>query len=80
MQLSGLSLDVIARARALLVRSLAIVAVVLAYVFSGVGAQVASIAGLSGFAVFATSQPAEAGYQHRRRRRRRRRGGHRGGY
>jgi hypothetical protein len=76
--MSLLPVDVLAKARTILVRSLAVGAVVLAYIFSGVGAQVAGIAGLTSLATLATTQPAAAGYRHRRRRPppRRRRGGY----
>jgi hypothetical protein len=65
--------DAIARARAVLVRGLAIGGVVLAYAFSGVGAQVASVVGVSSLGLLATSQPAAAHYRYRRRRYGRRR-------
>jgi hypothetical protein len=59
-------LDAIAKARALLVRGLAIGGVVLAYAFSGTAAQVAGVVGISSLGVFATSKPAEAGWYRRR--------------
>jgi hypothetical protein len=59
--------DAIAKGRALLVRGLAIGGVVLTYAFSGTAAQVASVVGISSLGLFATSQPAAAGYRYRRR-------------
>jgi hypothetical protein len=61
------------KARAFLIRGLAVVAVVMTYVFSGVGAQVAGVVGVTGLTLFTTAKPAEAGYRYRRRRYRRRR-------
>jgi hypothetical protein len=54
--------------RAFLVRSLAVVAVVLTYAFGNVGTQVLSVAGISALGVTATATPANAWRRYRRRR------------
>ena len=73
--------DVVAKARSFLIRSLAVLAVMLAYAWGSVTSSVLSVpgvttllsaAGISSFVLTATSTPADA---RRRRRRRRRRGG-----
>jgi hypothetical protein len=72
--------DVVAKARSFLIRSLAVLAVMLAYAWGSVTSSVLSVpgvttlltaAGVSSFVLTATSTPADA---RRRRRRRRRRG------
>jgi hypothetical protein len=60
------------KARAFLIRGLAVGAVVATYAFSGIGAQVAAVVGVTGVTLFTTAKPAEAGYRYRRRYRRRR--------
>jgi len=74
--------DVVARARSFLIRSLAVVVVVLTYAWGSLTSSVLSVpgvtsllsaAGISSFVLTTTSTPADA--QRRRRRRRRRRGG-----
>ena len=73
--------DVVAKARSFLIRSLAVLAVMLAYAWGSVTSSVLTVpgvttllsaAGISSFVLTATSTPADA---RRRRRRRRRRGG-----
>jgi hypothetical protein len=64
--------EVLSKVRSLFVRGLAVLAVVLAYAATGIGTQVASIAGISSLALLTTTQPADAGYRYRRRYRRRR--------
>jgi hypothetical protein len=56
--------------RSLLVRGLAVMAVVVTYAFSGIGAQVASVVGISALALTTTSTSADAYYRRRYRRRR----------
>lgn len=72
--------DVVAKARSFLIRSLAVLAVMLAYAWGSVTSSVLSVpgvttllsaAGISSFVLTATSTPADA---RRRRRHRRRRG------
>jgi len=74
--------DVVAKARFFLIRSLAVVAVVLTYAWGTLTSSILSVpgvtslltaAGLSGFVLTTTSTPADA-YRRRRRRRRRWRG------
>ena len=60
-----------ARARALLVRGLAVAAVVLTYAAGSVGTQVLSAVGISSLALTSSVAPAEAGWRRRRWRRRR---------
>ena len=62
---------VVARARALLVRGLAVAAVMLTYAVGSVGTHVLSTVGVSSLALATSSTPADA--QRRRRRQRRRR-------
>jgi hypothetical protein len=66
---------VVASLRTFLIRSLAVVAVVLTYALGGIGTQVLSVAGISTLAVATTATPANAWYRRRfvRRRRWRRR-------
>ena len=54
-----------------MIRGLAVGAVVATYAFSGIGAQVAAVVGVTGLTLFTTAKPAEAGYRYRRRRYRR---------
>ena len=54
--------------RAFLVRSLAVVTVVLTYAFGNIGTQVLSVAGISALGVTATTTPANAWRRYRRRR------------
>ena len=63
--------NVLAKARTILIRGLAAGAVVLTYAVSGIGAQVASVVGITSLATLTTSTPAAAGYRYRRRYRRR---------
>ena len=56
--------------RAILVRGLAVVAVVLTYAVTGLGTQVATTLGLSAVALTSTTNSAEAGWWGRRRYRR----------
>ena len=60
----------VARVRSLLVRGVAVVAVVLTYALASAGTHVLSVAGVSSLALVTTATPADA--QRRRRRRRRR--------
>jgi hypothetical protein len=53
--------------RSLLVRGLALAAVVLTYCVGGVVTQVASVVGISSVALITTAKPAQAGYRYRRR-------------
>lgn len=64
--------NALVKVRSLLVRGLAVVAVLLAYGLSGVATQVASVVGVSSLALFTTATPADAGYYRRRYRRYRR--------
>jgi len=73
--------DIVSKARSLLIRSLAVVVVVLTYAWGSLTSSVLSVpgatsllsaAGISSFVLTTTSTPADA---QRRRRRRRRRGG-----
>ena len=64
---------VVARARALLVRGLAVTAVVLTYAAGSIGTQVLSAVGISSLALTSSTTPAAAGWRWRRRRWRRRR-------
>jgi len=54
--------------RAFLVRSLAVVTVVLTYAFGNVGAQVVSLAGISALGITTAATPAKAWRRYRRRR------------
>jgi hypothetical protein len=54
--------------RAFLVRSLAVMTVVLTYAFGTVGAQVASLAGISALGITTVATPAKAWRRYRRRR------------
>lgn len=54
--------------RAFLVRSLAVMVVVLTYAFGNVGTQVLSVAGISALGVATTATPADARRRYRRRR------------
>jgi hypothetical protein len=54
--------------RALLVRSLAVVALILTYIIGNVAPQVLTVAGISALGVTATSTPANARRRHHRRR------------
>ena len=66
-------MPVLATIRSFLIRGLAVMAVVLTYALSGVGAQVASVVGISALALTTTATPAQAGTRRRYRRYRRRR-------
>ena len=75
-----MTIDVVAKARSFLVRSLAVLAVMLAYAWGSLTSSVLSVPGVTGLLsaagvssfVLTASTPADA---RRRRRRRRRRGG-----
>lgn len=54
--------------RAFLVRSMAVVMVLVTYAFGSVGTQVLSVAGISALGVTATTTPATAWHRYRRRR------------
>ena len=54
--------------RGFLVRSLAVVTVVLTYAFGNIGAQVLSVAGISALGVTVAATPANAWRRYRRRR------------
>lgn len=54
--------------RAFVVRSLAVVTVVITYAFGNIGAQVLSVAGISALGVTAAATPANAWRRYRRRR------------
>jgi hypothetical protein len=54
--------------RAFLVRSLAVVTLVLAYIFGNIAPQVLTVAGISTLGVTATATPANAWRRYRRRR------------
>jgi len=54
--------------RAFLLRSLAVVMVVLTYAFGNIGTQVLSVAGISALGVATTATPANARRRYRRRR------------
>jgi hypothetical protein len=54
--------------RAFLVRSLAVVTIVLTYAFGNIGTQILSVAGISALGVTATATPAKAWRRYRRRR------------
>jgi hypothetical protein len=60
--------SVVAKVRSFLVRSLAVLALILTYAFSGIGTQVLSTVGLSSFVVATTATPADAHWYRRRRR------------
>ena len=62
--------NVLLKARSILIRGLAAGAVVLTYAVSGIGAQVASVVGITTLATLTTTTPAAAGYRYRRRYRR----------
>ena len=64
---------VVARARAWLIRGLAVAAVVFAYAVENIGTQVLTTVGVSSLALTTSTKPAEAQRWRRRRRRRRRR-------
>jgi hypothetical protein len=63
--------SVLAKVRALLIRGLAVVAVLLTYAVGNVGTQVLSAVGLSTLALTTTSTPAAAQWRRRYRYRRR---------
>jgi hypothetical protein len=72
--------SVVARVRSLVIRGLAVVAVVVTYALGSVGTHVLSVPGVSGLltavgvsgaVLTTTANPAEAGWRRRRRRRRR---------
>ena len=54
--------------RAFLVRSLAVMTVVLTYAFGNIGTQVVSLAGISALGITTTATPAQAWRRYRRRR------------
>jgi len=54
--------------RAFLIRSLAVMTVVLTYAFGNVGAQVVSLAGISALGITTAATPAQAWRRYRRRR------------
>jgi hypothetical protein len=64
---------VVARARALLIRGLAVAVVVFTYAVGNIGTQVLTTVGVSSLALTTSTKPAEAQRWRRRRRRRRRR-------
>jgi len=59
--------NVLAKARTILIRGMAAGAVVLTYAVSGIGAQVASVVGITTLGTLTTATPAAAGYRYRRR-------------
>lgn len=64
--------SVLGRAKALLVRGLAVAAVVLTYALGGVGTQILSTVGVSSLVLATSATPADAQWRRRRRWRRRR--------
>jgi hypothetical protein len=54
--------------RAFVVRTVAVVTIVLTYVFGNIGTHVLGVAGISALGVTATATPAKAWYRYRRRR------------
>ncbi len=60
--------NVLAKARSLVIRGLAVCAVILTYAFGGVITQVATAVGVSGLVLTTTSTPAEAYWRRRWRR------------
>lgn len=60
--------NMLAKSRAFLLRSLAVMAVVLTYAVGTVGTHVAAVVGISSLALTATATSAQAQYRFRRRR------------
>jgi hypothetical protein len=65
--------NVLAKVRSILIRGLAVVAVLATYTVSTVGTQIASVVGVSSLVMTTTATPAQAQRWWRRRWRRRRR-------
>jgi hypothetical protein len=61
--------SVLSRARSFLIRSLAVLAVIMTYAVTTVGTHVASVIGVSSLALVTTTKPAEAQWWRRRYRR-----------
>ena len=68
-KVTSMSGNVLGSVRSLLVRGLAVVAVLFTYAATTVGTQVASMVGISSLFLATSTQPAQAQYWRRRRRR-----------